>query len=221
MSDTLDDDDAGDAGPSPLTSAESAHDDRHLSMPPATYRPAAARDRPAPADFATDPATDFATGFAPDPATDAAADADAPDWLSYRRPLTARERAVLDLVAQGLHNREVGDRLGITLGTVKVHMKRVLSKLDARTRTEAAVRYLSGGRDLGPAAAADGAAGAVGADAAEAAEGAEGAEGAAPAARSPAADPGSAAARYLGGGRVLDTHSARDTGRGPDADDVQ
>lgn len=84
-------------------------------------------------------------------APEAALGPDAPGlaWLTYRRPLTAREQAVLQLVAQGLPNREVAARLGITLGTVKVHMKRVLSKLGARSRTEATVRYLAGGEAVG------------------------------------------------------------------------
>jgi RNA polymerase sigma factor (sigma-70 family) len=50
--------------------------------------------------------------------------------------LTPREREVLDLVTQGLHNREVGERLAISPRTVEVHKARVMAKLGARTLAE-------------------------------------------------------------------------------------
>jgi DNA-binding NarL/FixJ family response regulator len=53
-------------------------------------------------------------------------------------PLTPREREVLDLVRQGLSNREIGRTLWIAESTVKVHIRHVLEKLGARSRTEAA-----------------------------------------------------------------------------------
>ena len=52
--------------------------------------------------------------------------------------LSAREREVLDLVRQGLSNREIADRLTIEVGTVKNHMHNVLRKLNVRSRHEAA-----------------------------------------------------------------------------------
>ena len=55
-------------------------------------------------------------------------------------PLTARELAVLRLIALGLSNQDVADRLIITVGTVKVHLSNIYSKLDVRSRTQAAVR---------------------------------------------------------------------------------
>lgn len=55
-----------------------------------------------------------------------------------RSPLTERERDVLSLVASGKSNKAVGILLDISAGTVKAHMKAILSKLDARSRTEAA-----------------------------------------------------------------------------------
>ena len=52
--------------------------------------------------------------------------------------LTNREADVLRLVAAGCANKVVANRLDIALGTVKVHVKSILDKLGARTRTEAA-----------------------------------------------------------------------------------
>ena len=51
--------------------------------------------------------------------------------------LTPRERAVLELVASGLTNRQVGDRLYISEKTASVHLSRVMAKLGAGSRTEA------------------------------------------------------------------------------------
>ena len=48
--------------------------------------------------------------------------------------LTARERQVLELVAQGLKNREIGKELGIRPGTVKVHLKHIFEKTGVRGR---------------------------------------------------------------------------------------
>jgi len=52
--------------------------------------------------------------------------------------LTPREREVLELVAQGATNREIGERLFMAEKTASVHVSRILAKLDVRTRTEAA-----------------------------------------------------------------------------------
>ncbi|HKE81415.1 MAG TPA: response regulator transcription factor, partial [Solirubrobacteraceae bacterium] len=52
--------------------------------------------------------------------------------------LSPREREVLDLMAEGLRNREIGERLFVSETTVKTHVRHVLEKLRFRNRTEAA-----------------------------------------------------------------------------------
>jgi len=54
-----------------------------------------------------------------------------------RTPLTARETDVLRLMARGYANKIIAAQLGIAVGTVKAHVKAVLAKLDAASRTEA------------------------------------------------------------------------------------
>lgn len=53
--------------------------------------------------------------------------------------LTPREREILALLAEGLSNRGIGDNLGISEGTVKVHVKAILRKLSVTSRVAAAV----------------------------------------------------------------------------------
>ena len=59
--------------------------------------------------------------------------------------LTPRELEVLRLVADGLSNAQVGERIGRTEGTVKVHLKNILQKLDVKDRTEAVTTALRRG----------------------------------------------------------------------------
>jgi LuxR family maltose regulon positive regulatory protein len=59
---------------------------------------------------------------------------------SLIEPLTEREREVLHLIAQGLSNREIGERLFIALSTVKGHNRRIYAKLQVQRRTEAVAR---------------------------------------------------------------------------------
>ncbi|HJN78252.1 MAG TPA: response regulator transcription factor [Myxococcota bacterium] len=55
-------------------------------------------------------------------------------------PLTSRENEVLQQLAQGLSNRSVAKRLGVSEHTVKFHVNALLQKLEARNRTDAVVR---------------------------------------------------------------------------------
>lgn len=62
-----------------------------------------------------------------------------PDAEAARDPLEAlsgRERAVATLVQRGLRNKEIADELGLTEGTVKVHLHKVFEKLGVRSRTD-------------------------------------------------------------------------------------
>ena len=67
---------------------------------------------------------------------------DGPQFAS----LTRREREVLDLVADGATNRQIGSALYISAKTASVHVSRILTKLGAHTRTEAAAMARRCGR---------------------------------------------------------------------------
>jgi DNA-binding NarL/FixJ family response regulator len=54
--------------------------------------------------------------------------------------LTAREREVLDLLAEGASNRQIARSLGLSLKTVQNHVSRILDKLQAADRTQAVLR---------------------------------------------------------------------------------
>ena len=56
-----------------------------------------------------------------------------------KEPLTTRERQILERVAEGECNQTIAESLGIAMSTVKAHVKAVMSKLDVRTRTQAAL----------------------------------------------------------------------------------
>jgi DNA-binding CsgD family transcriptional regulator len=57
-------------------------------------------------------------------------------------PLTGREREVRSLVAAGLSNKDIADRLGVSPRTVAVHVSRLLAKTGCGSRTELAVQVL-------------------------------------------------------------------------------
>jgi LuxR family maltose regulon positive regulatory protein len=60
-------------------------------------------------------------------------------------PLSQRELEVLRLIARGLSNREISDRLFLALDTVKGHNQKIFGKLQVQRRTEAVARA----RELG------------------------------------------------------------------------
>ena len=71
---------------------------------------------------------------------------------SFQEPLTVaaeveelspREREILELVAAGFPNKQIADRLGLTDGTVRWHLRHVYHKLHVRSRTEAALKFRS------------------------------------------------------------------------------
>jgi DNA-binding NarL/FixJ family response regulator len=64
-------------------------------------------------------------------------------------PLTGREEDVLALLATGLTNIEIGERLFLSLGTVKTHIAGILTKLGLRNRVEAAMWAYESGRVRG------------------------------------------------------------------------
>ena len=55
-----------------------------------------------------------------------------------------REKEVIILIAEGLSNKEIAERLFISEGTVKNHVSSILSKLNLKHRTQIAVQYLKG-----------------------------------------------------------------------------
>src|SRR5437660_2428578 len=59
--------------------------------------------------------------------------------------ITQREHEILRLIAEGLSNREIGERLFVSENTVKTHSSRLFDKMDVSRRTQAVQR----GRDLG------------------------------------------------------------------------
>ena len=59
--------------------------------------------------------------------------------------LTARELQVLRLLAEGLSNRDIAERLGISEHTIKFHIASILGKLQASSRTEAVTRGVRSG----------------------------------------------------------------------------
>jgi NarL family two-component system response regulator LiaR len=59
--------------------------------------------------------------------------------------LTRRELQILELIASGLSNREIAERLFVSENTVKTHSSRIFDKLDAKRRTQAVQRAKEAG----------------------------------------------------------------------------
>ena len=64
---------------------------------------------------------------------------------SPRADLSERELTILRLIAEGKDNGEIAAALNFGLGTIKLHVREILGKLGASTRTEAAVRAVRAG----------------------------------------------------------------------------
>jgi len=70
---------------------------------------------------------------------------DLPPAQPLIEPLSQRELKILQLIAQGLSNREIGERLFLALDTIKGHNRKIFDKLQVQSRTEAIARA----RELG------------------------------------------------------------------------
>ena len=64
----------------------------------------------------------------------------AEDRAASAPPLTRRERELIELVRQGLRNRDIAAELGVTEGTVKVYLHAIFDKLRVDNRTELALK---------------------------------------------------------------------------------
>lgn len=56
--------------------------------------------------------------------------------------LSAREQVVLDCLARGLPYKQIGDELGISINTIRTHLRHIYEKLHVQSRTEAVAKYL-------------------------------------------------------------------------------
>ena len=83
---------------------------------------------------------EFAALLATDDSDDSVAELD-----PMLEPLTPREQDVLSMMAEGLLNKEIADRLHISEHTVKFHVSSIMGKLDASSRTEAVMRGIRSG----------------------------------------------------------------------------
>ena len=55
--------------------------------------------------------------------------------------LSKRQQEILELLTKGMANKEIADRLQVSVETVRVHLRRIYEKLHVRSRTEAAMKY--------------------------------------------------------------------------------
>lgn len=62
--------------------------------------------------------------------------------------LSKRETEILELLTKGLANKEIADRLDISVETVRVHLRRVYEKLHVHSRTEAAMKFRDSKEDF-------------------------------------------------------------------------
>ncbi|MEX2394829.1 MAG: response regulator transcription factor [Actinomycetota bacterium] len=69
---------------------------------------------------------------------------------AHRRALSCRETQVIGLVAEGLTDAKIADRLGLSTSTVKTYVRRSLTKLESPSRAAAATRVAMWGDEMGP-----------------------------------------------------------------------
>jgi DNA-binding NarL/FixJ family response regulator len=65
-----------------------------------------------------------------------------PNGSNYH--LTGREQSILDCLTRGMTYQQTADRLAISMGTIRTHIRRVYEKLHVHARTEAVAKYLQG-----------------------------------------------------------------------------
>jgi len=68
---------------------------------------------------------------------------DHPSTAPQARALTSREREIAALIAEGLPNRQIADRLGIAKRTVDTHVEHIYSKLGISSRVQLTIRLRS------------------------------------------------------------------------------
>jgi DNA-binding NarL/FixJ family response regulator len=56
--------------------------------------------------------------------------------------LSPREQTVLDCLAKGLTYKQIADQLGISIETIRTHLRRIYEKLHVQSRTEAVAKYM-------------------------------------------------------------------------------
>jgi DNA-binding NarL/FixJ family response regulator len=62
--------------------------------------------------------------------------------------LSRREQEILTYLARGYQNKEIAEALGLSPLTISAHVKSIYEKLHVHSRTEAVVKYLSGGKEM-------------------------------------------------------------------------
>ena len=66
-----------------------------------------------------------------------------PPTTDFQVPLTTREVEVITLVSEGFSNRQIGERLFLSLDTVKGHNRKIYAKLGVKNRTQAVNKAVS------------------------------------------------------------------------------
>jgi DNA-binding CsgD family transcriptional regulator len=59
-----------------------------------------------------------------------------------RKAFTARQAEIVDLVAEGMADKEIARRLGVSVSTVRTHLQRLYKGIGARNRAQAVAEWL-------------------------------------------------------------------------------